>query len=335
MSLFLEEINRLSELHYRNCGEYAQIVSRLFGGYRRARKLEEVPFVPVDIFKELELKSVPQEDVFKTLTSSGTLGKQSKIFLNKENSHNQIRALKELFQEQFGSARVPMLILDSQEQMMSSASANARKAAVIGFSLFASDRIFILKDNSEIDWDKLNAYLTTNKPRNVVLFGFTFLLWTHLITNNRLNRAFKLPNGAILHGGGWKKLEGIGVSKSEFKQEMGRVTGVDRVIDYYGMAEQAGSIFFECESGYFHTSNYSDLIIRSPYSLLPLAFGETGLVQVISNLPTSYPGHSILTQDLGTIHGEGDCSCKRPGRYFVIEGRMPTSQIRGCSDVGL
>ena len=33
---------------------------------------EELPFLPVRLFKELELLSVPREDVFKTMTSSGT-----------------------------------------------------------------------------------------------------------------------------------------------------------------------------------------------------------------------------------------------------------------------
>ena len=36
----------------------------------------------------------------------------------------------------------------------------------------------------------------------------------------------------------------------------------NKIINYYGMVEQTGSIFFECDKGYFHTSIYSDIIIR-------------------------------------------------------------------------
>jgi hypothetical protein len=335
MNLFLHEMNELCDFHFNNCDKYRLMVNRLFGGLSKAKSLEELPFIPVTVFKDLDLMSIPQQEVFKTLSSSGTSGTQSKIFLNRENSLNQTLALKELFQEQFGRARLPIIIFDSQKQLRSSVSADARKAAVVGFSTFASPRFFALGEDFEIDWDKLEEYILINSHSEVVIFGFTFLLWTHLVMNNRNNRTFNLPGGVILHGGGWKKLQGLGVSKSDFKAEMKRITGVSRVVDYYGMAEQAGSIFFECESGFFHESKFSSVIMRDPYSLLPLKAGELGLVQVVSKLPTSYPGHSILTQDLGVMHGIGDCSCKRSGRYFSIEGRMQNSQVRGCSDVGM
>jgi hypothetical protein len=279
--------------------------------------------------------SVPRQDIFKTLSSSGTSGTQSRIFLNKENSRNQSQALKELFQEKFGGERLPMIILDSQEQLRSSTSTNARRAAVVGFSAFSSERLFPLGEDFEIDWDKIRKFIAKRAAEQVVLFGFTFLLWEHLVLNNRAKKTFELPRGVILHGGGWKKLEGLGISKIDFKVKMKEITGVSKVIDYYGMAEQAGSIFFECESGFFHESKFSTVIVRDPYSLLPLEIGKLGLVQVISKLPTSYPGHSILTQDLGMMHGVDDCPCKRPSRYFSIEGRMPNSQVRGCSDVGV
>jgi len=335
MKSFLDEMNELCDFHFNNCKEYRLILNRLFGGFRRAKSLEELPFIPVSVFKDLDLMSVPRHEVFKTLSSSGTSGAQSRIFLDKHNSLNQTLALKELFQEQFGQARLPMIIFDSQEQLRSSANASARKAAVIGFSAFASKRFFVLGEDFEIDWDKLEETLASNSNIDVVIFGFTFMLWTHLVINNRGNRTFNLPGGVILHGGGWKKLEGLGINKSTFKAEMKRITGARRVIDYYGMAEQAGSIFFECEFGFFHESKFSSVIMRDPYSLLPIEVGNLGLVQVISKLPSSYPGHSILTQDLGITHGMDDCSCKRPGRYFSMEGRMPNSQVRGCSDVGI
>ena len=53
---------------------------------------------------------------------------------------------------------------------------------------------------------------------------------------------------------------------------------------------------------------------------------------MLSILPHSYPGHNILTEDLGVIHGEDDCKCGRRGKYFSVLGRIPNSEIRGCSD---
>jgi hypothetical protein len=60
--------------------------------------------------------------------------------------------------------------------------------------------------------------------------------------------------------------------------------------------------------------------------------GSTGLIQVLSVLPKSYPGHSLLTEDLGTILGQDDCSCGWNGKYFKVLGRIPQAELRGCSD---
>ena len=60
--------------------------------------------------------------------------------------------------------------------------------------------------------------------------------------------------------------------------------------------------------------------------------GETGIIQVVSTIPESYPGHSLLTEDEGCILGEDDCPCGRKGKYFKINGRLKNAEIRGCSD---
>lgn len=335
MSVFLEKINSLNVLHYKQCKEYKIIIDRLFAGKYLAKTFEEVPFIPVSLFKELDLKSVPAKDIYRILASSGTQGKQSRIFLTRQNSTEQVKALKQLFQKQFGESRVPMVIFDSAKLFRSSTHSNARKAAVIGFSSFASERLFVLKDDLTLDWKALKDFLSVHQNEKIIFFGFTFLIWTTLVLNNESKESFSFPNGIFLHGGGWKKLDGLGIDKKHFKDKIGEMTGITKILDYYGMAEQTGSIFFECESGYFHSTEFSTVLIRDPYSFLPLSHKKTGLVQLISSLPTSYPGHSILTQDLGTIFGENDCSCKKSGKYFAIEARLPNSQVRGCSDVGL
>lgn len=60
--------------------------------------------------------------------------------------------------------------------------------------------------------------------------------------------------------------------------------------------------------------------------------GEKGIIQVVSMLPESYPGHSFLTEDEGVILGEDDRPCGRKGKYFKILKRLPNAEIRGCSD---
>jgi len=335
MKTFLKDVNELSKFHYGKCKDFRDIVDQLFDGTPTGRSLEELPFIPVSLFKEVELKSIESKEIYRELRSSGTQGRQSRVILSKENSVNQTRALKSLFQKQFGHGRYPMVIFESKNILSRGTNISARKAAVLGFSSFASERTFVLNDDLSIDWSTLKKCLDTYRNQKVILFGFTFILWSSLIADNNHELTFDLPFGEILHGGGWKKLESLKITKKQFKEKMQRVVKVRAITDYYGMAEQAGGVFFECKEGFFHTSGFSNIVVRDPYSLSPAPCGKPGLLQLLSVLPISYPGHSILTQDIGTLYGEDDCSCGLKGRYFTVDGRLPKAQVRGCSDVGI
>ena len=98
------------------------------------------------------------------------------------------------------------------------------------------------------------------------------------------------------------------------------------------MAEQTGCIYMECSCGNLHASVYSDIITRRPDDFSPCSYGEKGIIQVLSPLARSYPGHSILTEDEGILLGEDDCPCGRLGKYFRVTGRIRQAQVRGCSD---
>ena len=98
------------------------------------------------------------------------------------------------------------------------------------------------------------------------------------------------------------------------------------------MAEQTGCIYAECEYGHLHASIYSDIITRRYNDFSPCEYREKGFIQVLSSLPHSYPGHSILTEDEGIILGEDDCPCGRKGKYVKVIGRVKNAELRGCSD---
>ena len=98
------------------------------------------------------------------------------------------------------------------------------------------------------------------------------------------------------------------------------------------MVEQVGSVFLENSQGYLHCPNYSDVIIRNPVDFSVQPQGEPGLIQVISMIPKSYPGHSILTEDIGVVVGEDDAENGWKGKYFKVLGRAKKAETRGCSD---
>ena len=145
-------------------------------------------------------------------------------------------------------------------------------------------------------------------------------------------KTLPMEDGFLIHGGGWKKLAAQAVDQDTFKGKIFEMTGIKRISQYYGMAEQTGSIFMECECGHLHASTWSEILFRDPLDHHVLRTGEKGLIQVMTPLAGSYPGHSLLTEDLGIWLGTDDCPCGRKGKYFSVTGRIPKAETRGGSD---
>lgn len=334
-AMLLDGLNELTAYHRRNCAPYNRIVNALFSGADAVDELSALPWIPVQLFKRAELVSVPRHKIVKTLVSSGTTGQlPSRIFLDRETASSQARILATIAGDFLGKARMPMLIVDDASFLRNRTRFNARAAAILGFSSLGRDHFYLLDEQLRPDWDAFSSYLEAHGDTPILLFGFTFIVWQSFVEAARAEgRSAQFPPGsALVHGGGWKRLEDRKVSEEAFKAALAEQFGIERVHNYYGMVEQVGSIYFECEHGRLHTPAYSDIIIRDPVSLEPLPNGEAGLVQVLSLLPRSYPGHSLLTEDLGTNIGEDDCPCGRNGKSFRIQGRLKNVEMRGCSD---
>lgn len=332
--LFTEYLKELSLKHYQKCENYRKIVDKLNCNLSEIKNYTEIPFLPVRLFKEFDLKSIPTEEVFKTMTSSGTSGQAvSKIYLDKTTAANQQKTLVKIVSDFTGASRMPMLIIDSPSVIKNRNMFSARGAGILGFSIFGADRTYALDDDMNINIPVIEAFLEKHKGQKILLFGFTFMIWQFFYKKlKELNIKLDLSNGILIHGGGWKKLVNEAVSKEEYKQSLNDVCEIKSVHDYYGMVEQTGCVYMECEYGHLHASIFSDVIIRNPKDFSITKTGEKGLIQVCSLLPESYPGHSLLTEDEGIILGEDDCPCGRKGKYFTILGRIKNAEIRGCSD---
>lgn len=324
----------LTRHHERSCRPYEQILNAEDTDLNNIRSYTELPFLPVRMFKDMELRSVSQKEVIKTMTSSGTTGQQvSKIYLDQKTSKLQSKALTKIAGDFIGNKRLPMLILDSSAVIKDRKMFSARGAGILGFSIFGRDKMYALNENMELDAEGLRTFLKKHEGEKIFLFGFTFMIWQYFCSElERTGCHPDLSNGILIHGGGWKKLASYNISSKEFKERLFKVCGISKVYDYYGMVEQTGSIYMECEYGHLHAPVFSDVLIRRPKDFSLASVGEEGLIEVVSILPWSYPGHLLLTEDVGVILGEDDCPCKRKGKYFRIKGRIRNAEIRGCSD---
>ncbi|MCM3389791.1 acyl-protein synthetase [Ureibacillus chungkukjangi] len=329
----LDKLNELTHWHFENNDQYRAMIEKS-GTKLEAKTLEEVPFLPVQLFKLMDLVSVPKEQVVKVLTSSGTTGQQvSKIFLDKETSVAQTKTLVEVMKPLLGGKRLPMIILDTKSVLKNRNSFSARGAGILGFANFGRKHFYALNDDMSLDVEGLQAFLEEYKGQRRLLFGFTFMIWQYIYKES-IKQGFDINFGdsILIHGGGWKKLKDEAVDAQTFNRLLKEQLGIQELHNYYGMVEQVGSIFVECSEGHLHAPQFADVIIRDPIEFTPLPYYTQGLIQVLSELPKSYPGHSLLTEDLGTILGEDDCACGWKGKYFNVAGRIPKAELRGCSD---
>lgn len=331
---YIDILRELCNKHYEGCTNYKNLIDSMGFDRKAYHEIEAYPFIPVRMFKEMELASVPREQIVKTMTSSGTTGQQvSKIFLDKETSVNQSKVLMKITTDMLGGQRFPMLIIDSKNVIKDRKMFSARGAGILGFSMLGRDITYALDENMKLDVDNVRAFLEKHRGETILLFGFTFIIWEHFYkVLKHMGEKLDISNGILLHGGGFKKLIEEAVDNETYKAMLNEVCGIERVCNYYGMVEQTGSIYMECECGRLHTSNYSDIIIRNPRDFSVCKEGEQGLVQLISTLPDSYPGYSILSEDIGELMGEDDCPCGRYGKTFKIIGRIKKAEVRGCSD---
>jgi hypothetical protein len=326
---------RLAELtahHRANSAGYERILSSLgIAPGEPFASITDLPWLPVRMFKTHDLKSIPDDEVFKTLTSSGTTGAgASRIYLDKAAAAAQTKQLGATLHEVLGNERLPMLMVDTIGIIKNRRSFSARGAGVLGMANFGRKHVYVLDEDDKPDVGAVKEFLAQYGDRPFLIFGFTFMVWQYLYEVAREHR-LDLSNGILIHSGGWKKLIDRAVDNTEFRRRFSEDTGLRRIHNYYGMIEQIGTVFLEGPSGNsLYCPDFADVVIRDPETWREQPTGVPGLIEVVSTLPRSYPGHVLLTEDLGVCNGVDDGDW--PGKHFSVLGRLPKAEARGCSD---
>ena len=120
-------IEDLNNHHYKKCIEYKKIIKNFYGENNSSYFNK---MLPINLFKNFELKSISNDQVFKVMLSSGTSGLQSKIFLDKNNALKQKIILHKIVSEYLGSERLPMLIIDKNPKYLKN-KMTAKEAAIV------------------------------------------------------------------------------------------------------------------------------------------------------------------------------------------------------------
>jgi hypothetical protein len=327
-------MNALTRHHRAGCDEYA----RIWPGDDDAAAVEDLPYLHVGLFKQIELKT--RADAIRheraLLSSATTSGISSRIVLDSYSGRLQGQSSAAILADFVGPGKRPLLVLDSARSMMRSRDVSARLMAAMSLQPLSTDLHFLLdsiEQPGSAKWDVLAGVLETHDE--VLVYGFTYLLWQVFGQERPPEQARRALRGKrihFIHSGGWKKLEAQKVDRETFDATLLRdLDPASRVVDYYGLVEQVGVIYPLCAAGYRHVPAWADVVVRDTATLRSLA-GEPGQLQLLNALAWGAPYHSVLTEDVGRIV-PGACSCGREGPRFELLGRLPKAELRGCANV--
>lgn len=301
--------------------------------------LDKVPFIPVKMFKKFDLLTCSREDVVRILNSSATTSAvPSRVYLDRTTQRRQSQALLSTLRDFLGKSRRPLLVIDAESSNSHTDKLTARGAAIRGISSFAKTVTYALcSKNGELvlNIPELERFQRENENREILVYGFTYIIWSRFVRQaEKIGLHMNFPQMKLLHSGGWKKLVSKSVKKDEFNRRTASVFGTrdENIKDFYGMVEQLGVVFVDCEYGFKHVPDFAEVIIRDFNTLEEVGPGKKGMIEVMSVLGSSYPSEAILTEDVGELSGIDTCKCGRLGKYFKFKSRVEKAEVRGCGD---
>lgn len=307
---FKEIALELFAIQSKYCAPYANYIELLGVEPHRVTKLEQIPFLPISLFKNFEVKwfqEAPQA-IFKSSTTTGATPSKhfvKSLDLYKESflrsfelfhgspSNYVILALLPSYLEREGSSLVYMA------QELISLTNNKES----GFYLYNHKELF----------DKLVQLQKQNQK--TILLGVTFALLDFAHQYN-----VKFPSLKVVETGGMKGRKEE-LPREEIHQLLKEAFGVESIGSEYGMAELM-SQSWSYGQGLFFSPPWKRVLIRdlsNPFK--ELSFSRVGGVNII-DLANIYTCSFIETQDMGI---------KEADNSFRITGRIENSELRGCN----
>lgn len=297
--------------------------------------IARVPPIMVHLFKERRLVSVPDDRIALTLTSSGTGGQKSAIYLDAP-SLARVQRLAYRVHEALGITSPdavnylcftydPGVATDLGTAFTDKLLTGFTGAAEIYYALqFDREKgDFVLNERGVVE--TLARFAAAGLP--VRILGFPAFLHRVITRHDlRLNLG---PRSWVQTGGGWKALADEEIPKPAFRRFVADRLGIPEgnIRDLFGMVEH-GIPYVDCRLGNLHIPNYARVLVRRPHDLGLAAEGETGLLQFLCSYCTSYPSISLLTTDWGRL---GRCTCGLGGHTLEILGRAGVTKHKGCA----
>ncbi len=292
------------------CAPYAKYMELLGVDTNRIMSIDEIPFLPVKLFKNNTIyshKETPQ----KVFTSSATSGmtpsnhpvadlslyklsftRAFRMFYDSPEKFN-ILALLPSYLEREGSSLVYMaehLIKESKSESS-------------GFYLYDHNKLAYTLEKLRFS------------DRKTILLGVSFAL-----VDFAKSHKIEFPELIVMETGGMKG-RGEELSREEIHAAIKNSFGVARVHSEYGMAELLSQAYSD-GNGLFRTPHWMKFLLRDFTNPLKiLKNGDRGGLNII-DLANINSCSFIETEDIGI---------KEAGNLWRIPGRIQNSEIRGCN----
>ena len=318
---------RLFALQYGNNEAYRRFCQRRGATPRNVKTWSAIPAVPIDAFKELDLRSQPPAAGDRVFMTSGT----TRTEIRGRHHHPTLavydRSMTRNFSHRFmqGLDRIPMAILFPTEASLPNSSlAHYLALALTAFGT-ADSRYFMGPQG--LDAADLCLALAQAEGTGVpfALLGASSS-FVHLMDALRQRgRTFHLPPGSrVLDTGGYKG-QSRDLPLEHFYADLSAMLGVDRAlcINMYGMTELSTQ-FYDRGNAAVPSVKSGPHWIRSrlvePATGHAVAAGERGIL-AHCDLANFNSVTSILTEDVGVAADGG----------FLLLGRAQGAQAKGCS----
>jgi phenylacetate-coenzyme A ligase PaaK-like adenylate-forming protein len=300
---------------YQHVEVYQQFVDFLSIDPLFVYHVEEIPFLPIELFKNHRVISneVEAKDFFQ---SSGTtqITTRSKHFISDFSLYEE--SIAQSFEKFIGKPEDYIFL-----GLLPNYSENKHSSLIymVDFLMKKSgqpDNGYYLYNHEDL-WVKLNAL--SQEKKKVILFGVSFALLDFIDFCNAKNVKNTFPNLIIIETGGMKgrKKE---MTKDELLHLLKTELGTEKIYSEYSMTELLSQAYSMGNNEY-QTPPWMKVLIRNtedPFSFVEE--GKTGAINII-DLANKNSCSFIATQDLGKI-----CDNK-----FQVLGRIDHSDIRGCS----
>jgi hypothetical protein len=302
--------------------------------------VEALPWVFAGVFKEMTLRSLPEDQMAWRVTSSGTSGRATDVPLDGV-SLNRMLVNDYRVHEDMGllvqSTPCVCLIFGYELEAAPHLGAAWSSYVISELAPFSERRALIRRSAAGLSFDPdlavadYLALLETGRPMRWI--GYPSFMYRTLceIQRRRLPGVPRPEDSWIQPAGGWKTQASEAISPSAFKELVNEVLGIPpvRVRDLFGCAEH-GITYLECERGRLHVPAYAHALARDVFTAAPVAAGEPGLLQLISPMMRSLPAVSLITADLARVFTD-PCRCGRAGRTIVLQRRLGLQDYETCA----